>query len=114
MKKRILSVLLCLAMTVGVLTGCSRGDNSGTQNNNETSNQESQSQSDNGGNQGAAQQKGRVYYLSFKPESDRVWQDLAAQYTQETGVPVKVVTPPRAPNSTPTVRWFPWPTSISP
>ena len=92
MKKRILSVLLCLAMTVGVLTGCSRGDNSGTQNNNETSNQESQSQSDNGGNQGASQQKGRVYYLSFKPESDRVWQDLAAQYTQETGVPVKVVT----------------------
>ncbi|MBE5873678.1 MAG: ABC transporter substrate-binding protein, partial [Lachnospiraceae bacterium] len=90
MKKRILSVLLCLAMTVGVLTGCSRGDNSGTQNNNETTNQ--QNQSDNGGNQGTAQQKGRVYYLSFKPESDRVWQDLAAQYTQETGVPVKVVT----------------------
>jgi len=35
---------------------------------------------------------GSVYYLNFKPEADEAWQALAAQYTQETGVPVKVVT----------------------
>ena len=35
---------------------------------------------------------GSVYYLNFKPEADAAWQTLAAQYTQETGVPVKVVT----------------------
>lgn len=35
---------------------------------------------------------GRVYYLNFKPEADAAWQELAAQYTAETGVPVKVVT----------------------
>lgn len=36
--------------------------------------------------------KGKVYYLNFKPESDQAWQTLAQQYTQETGVEVKVVT----------------------
>ena len=35
---------------------------------------------------------GSVYYLNFKPESDAAWQTLAAAYTAETGVPVKVLT----------------------
>ena len=35
---------------------------------------------------------GKVYYLNFKPEADEAWQDLAALYTEQTGVPVKVVT----------------------
>ena len=35
---------------------------------------------------------GQVYYLNFKPEQDGAWQDLAAAYTEETGVPVTVVT----------------------
>ena len=35
---------------------------------------------------------GSVYYLNFKPEQDAQWQELAALYTEETGVPVKVVT----------------------
>ena len=30
---------------------------------------------------------GKVYYLNFKPEQDQDWQDLAAEYTKETGVP---------------------------
>ena len=33
-----------------------------------------------------------VYYLNFKPEADDAWQALAAAYTEETGVPVTVVT----------------------
>ena len=33
-----------------------------------------------------------VYFLNFKPEADAAWQELAAQYTAETGVEVKVVT----------------------
>ena len=36
--------------------------------------------------------KGRVYYLNFKPEADDYWQDLAKEYTEETGVPVTVLT----------------------
>ena len=36
--------------------------------------------------------KGSVYYLIFKPEADKAWQDLAKTYTEKTGVEVKVVT----------------------
>lgn len=35
---------------------------------------------------------GSVYYLNFKPEADAAWQELAKLYTEQTGVPVKVVT----------------------
>ena len=35
---------------------------------------------------------GSVYYLNFKPEQDEAWQALAAAYTEETGVPVTVLT----------------------
>lgn len=35
---------------------------------------------------------GSVYWLNFKPESDEVLQNVAKMYTEETGVPVKVVT----------------------
>ena len=45
---------------------------------------------DNKGNGDEA--KGSVYYLNFKPEADEAWQKLAATYTEQTGVPVKVVT----------------------
>ena len=33
---------------------------------------------------------GQVYYLNFKPEQDEDWQNLAAAYTEEKGVPVTV------------------------
>lgn len=33
-----------------------------------------------------------MYYLNFKPEADKAWQELAKKYTDETGVDVKVVT----------------------
>jgi len=36
--------------------------------------------------------KGSVYYLNFKPEANDAWQQLAKDYTAETGVTVKVVT----------------------
>ena len=36
--------------------------------------------------------QGRVYYLNFKPEADPAMQELAALYTETTGIPVKVVT----------------------
>ena len=71
MKKRLLSVLLIGALTASMLVGCG-------------------SSSDGEGE--AAEGAGSVYYLNFKPEADQAWQDLAAQYTEETGVEVKVVT----------------------
>ena len=40
----------------------------------------------------APAETGRVYYLNFKPEADATMQELAALYTEQPGVPVKVVT----------------------
>lgn len=39
-----------------------------------------------------AEGEGSVYYLNYKPEVDAQWQELAASYTEQTGVPVTVVT----------------------
>lgn len=40
----------------------------------------------------AEEAKGSVYYLNFKPEQAEQWEALAEAYTEETGVPVTVVT----------------------
>ena len=70
--RKVLSVLLVAAMSVGILAGCgSSGSDSDS------------SKSD---------AKGKVYYLNFKPEADEQWQALAEAYTEETGVPVTVLT----------------------
>lgn len=37
-------------------------------------------------------ENGRVYYMNFKPEQDAQWQELAEIYTEETGIPVTVMT----------------------
>ena len=41
---------------------------------------------------GKKDDKGSVYWLNFKPESDEVLQKVAKMYTEETGIEVKVVT----------------------
>lgn len=38
------------------------------------------------------EEKAKVYYLNPYPEADDTWQALAAQYTEDTGVEVKIVT----------------------
>lgn len=40
----------------------------------------------------AADAAGKVYLLNFKPETNDAWQELAEIYTEETGVPVTVLT----------------------
>ena len=45
-----------------------------------------------GGESGGDEGTGSVYWLNYKPEADEALQGLAAAYTEETGVPVKVVT----------------------
>ena len=64
MTKRLLALLLALMMVVA-LVACGGGD---------------------------SDEKGSVYWLNFKPELDETLQTLAAKYTKETGVEVKVVT----------------------
>ena len=40
----------------------------------------------------SADGEGSVYWLNYKPESDQALQEIAASYTELTGIPVKVVT----------------------
>ena len=70
-RKKVLSALLAVTMIAGLATGCGNDSSSS----------------------GSTQEaKGKVYYLNFKPEADEYWQDLAETYTEETGVPVTVLT----------------------
>ena len=63
MKKKVLSLVLALAMVATMFAGC-----------------------------GAKDDTASVYYLNFKPEQDGAWQELAKAYTEETGIEVTVVT----------------------
>ena len=76
-RKKVLSALLAMTMIAGLATGCG----------NDSSSSGSSASSD-----GTQEAKGKVYYLNFKPEADEYWQDLAETYTEETGVPVTVLT----------------------
>ena len=38
------------------------------------------------------EEAGSVYYLNFKPEAADTWEEIAAAYTAETGVEVKILT----------------------
>ena len=80
--KKFLALLLALVM-VFALAACGT-DDPGTAT---TDPQGSTAPDDNVSTEGAS-----VYYLNFKPEQDGQWQELAELYTEETGVPVKVVT----------------------
>ncbi|MBO5129273.1 MAG: ABC transporter substrate-binding protein [Oscillospiraceae bacterium] len=62
MMKKLIALLLVLVMVLGVFAGCAKAD------------------------------EPSVYYLNFKPEFDEALTQLAADYTAETGVEVKIVT----------------------
>nr|WP_326185703.1 ABC transporter substrate-binding protein [uncultured Oscillibacter sp.] len=74
--KKVFALLLTLTLCIGLLSAC--GGKTDTPADTSTSSDTSAS--------------GAVYYLNFKPEQDEAWQNLAKVYTEETGVPVTVVT----------------------
>jgi raffinose/stachyose/melibiose transport system substrate-binding protein len=80
--KKVIAVVSAALMTAGLLAGCGSGDSAGS----------GDAAGGTGGAGGAANGGGSVYYLNYKPEVDAQWQELAAAYTEETGVPVTVVT----------------------
>ena len=99
MKKKLVCALLCTAMTAAAFTGCGSSDGDSSQAKNDNASDASDNAADaaddnadaNGDSQDGAG-KGKVYYLNFKPEQGEDWVELAAKYTEETGVPVDVQT----------------------
>lgn len=80
MKKKLVSALLCSAMVATMFAGCGSDKETGAKA---------------GGTEAGTTVEageGSVYLLNFKPETDQAWQDLAATYTEQTGVNVTVVT----------------------
>ncbi|ONI45068.1 ABC transporter substrate-binding protein [Candidatus Epulonipiscioides gigas] len=68
MSKKFLKTILFLSATMATLVGCS------------------------GSEESASEDNGSIYYLNFKPEVAEVWNNIAEKYTEETGIPVKVIT----------------------
>ena len=78
--KKLISLLLALVMVLS-LAACAPASNDAGETTGEAT-----------GEAGGETAKGSVYWLNFKPESDEALQEIAKMYTDETGVPVKVVT----------------------
>ena len=86
--KKTLSLSLASAMALGLLAGCGSSASSAAASTADST----ASAADSTSTAATSDAAGKVYYLNFKPEQDEAWQDLAAKYTEETGVPVTVVT----------------------
>lgn len=83
--KKLLSLGIAGTMAVALLAGCSSsGSSSSAAASGDTATSEASAAS--------TTAAGKVYYLNFKPEQDEQWQALAKVYTEQTGVPVTVVT----------------------
>ncbi len=97
MKKKVISALLCATMVSSMLFGCGskEAEAPAAETENQTATEaetETETQTETTETTEASAEGGSVYYLNFKPEVDAQWQEIAAAYTEETGVPVKVVT----------------------
>ena len=92
MKRKVLSVMLATAMTATLFAGC--GDSSAKETDNAAETNEATDAADEADDAAdtVAAGDGSVYYLNFKPEQDQAWQDLAATYSDQTGVEVTVIT----------------------
>ena len=94
MKKKIVCAMMCVAMVATSLVGCgsksddTATDNAGTETTDEAAGDDAAASDDAAANAGS----GKVYYLNFKPEQADAWKDLAASYTEQTGVEVVVET----------------------
>ncbi len=92
MKRRLVALALTAAMSATALTACGGGATETTTAANNAATETTKAAETAAPTEAKPEAKGSVYYLNFKPEQDQQWQDLAKVYTEETGVPVTVVT----------------------
>ena len=91
MKKRsLLALAMVGALSVSMLAGCGSSSTKETQA--PAGSEAATEAATEAAKESTAAGDGKVYYLNFKPEQDAQWQELAKLYTEETGVPVTVLT----------------------
>lgn len=108
MSKKLIALMLSVVMALTLLAGCSgapankpstdkqaettEAEKAETQPEKTEEMKEEAKEEEKAEKAETSEAKGSVYYLNFKPEQDEQWQQLAKAYTEETGVPVTVVT----------------------
>ena len=92
MKKKLLSALLSAAMVASLLIGCGAKEAEAPAAEAPAAEETVEEEVEEEATEEVAAGEGQVYYLNFKPEQDEQWQALAKSYTEQTGVPVTVVT----------------------
>ena len=89
---KMISLGVASAMAATLLAGCGGTPASSTAATSEAASSTAASSTAASSAAAAPAAAGKVYYLNFKPEQDGDWQALAKTYTEQTGVPVSVVT----------------------
>ncbi len=97
MKKKWISTLLATSLAVALAAGCGSGDtNKNGAGEENAAGQGTGDMADNDTGQDddslIEEVSGSVYYLNFKPEQAEQWNDLAEEYSNETGIPVTIET----------------------
>lgn len=88
MKKRtkLLAFLFAMLLVVASLTACGNDDDTDTNKEADTTDEAKE------GDEDKTESADEIYFLNFKPEIAEVYDKVAADYEEETGVKVKVVT----------------------
>jgi raffinose/stachyose/melibiose transport system substrate-binding protein len=84
MRKKLLSVALCVAMASTALVGCGSKD--------DTKETTTKASGEEGNSSSTSETSGSVYFLNFKPEIADQYEALMKSFTEETGIEAKVVT----------------------
>lgn len=92
MKRKTVSLMLVMSMMAAMAAGCGSSSSDSTTSSTSTNSSSAASTETGSTDKKETSGDGQVYYLNFKPEQDQQWQDLAKAYTDETGVPVTVIT----------------------
>ncbi len=90
MKKKLLSLTLCVAMAATVFAGC--GSEESDTKSGSSGNSGSKTESDSKDSGSSSSSDGSVYFLNFKPEAEEAFNEIAEKFTEEEGIDCKVIT----------------------
>ena len=90
--KRWLALSMVAAMAAGTLAGCGGSSSAAPAKSDAPASSAAEASAPTEEAPAASAEGGKVYYLNFKPEQADQWVELAAKYTEETGVQVDVQT----------------------